>query len=332
MNILGLDVSHFQGGVNFAQVKASGRDFVVIKATDGIGYTDPLFTANRKAAHAAGLIVGLYHFARAGDPAAEAAYFLRTIGAVQPGEFLVLDWEVPAGNPPAWCQQWLDAVRAATGVAPLIYMNQSAVNGSNWSNVAKTYGLWLARYDNAPAAQNAVPYWGVPAMKQYSDAGTVLGVSSPCDVDVFFGTADQLRAYGASNGAADMPLSDADLAAVENHAYIAVRNLLADMAGGNAAQSVSALGTVLAATPLGTQVGDLHGKVVDSVFDLTGRPGPDKDDLLGQVLSLRAELRKAQAPTVDPKALAAALVADAQAVGSLADALAAAIAKRLGNG
>jgi GH25 family lysozyme M1 (1,4-beta-N-acetylmuramidase) len=194
--ILGADLSHFQQFPNFPQVRASGVDFAVLKASEGTGYTDPSMATNRRNAHAAGLIVGLYHFARAGDPAAEAAYFLRTIGAVQPGEFLVLDWEVPAGNPPAWCQQWLDAVRAATGVAPLIYMNQSAVNGSNWSNVAKTYGLWLARYDNAPGVFNPVPYWGVPAMKQYSDRGAVPGVAGPCDVDSFNGTRDQLLKYG----------------------------------------------------------------------------------------------------------------------------------------
>jgi GH25 family lysozyme M1 (1,4-beta-N-acetylmuramidase) len=193
--IYGADVSHFQQFPNWPQVKASGRDFAVLKATEGVGYVDASFAANRKAAHAAGLIVGLYHFARAGDPAAEAAYFVRTVGTLQPGEFLVLDWEVPGANPPAWCRQWLDAVYAATGVRPLIYMNSTAMNASNWSTVAADTGLWLARYDGS-TTQPSVSWWAAAAMKQYSSSGTVPGIAGPCDVDVFFGTTQQLLAYG----------------------------------------------------------------------------------------------------------------------------------------
>jgi lysozyme len=208
VTILGVDVSHFQGFPNWPQVKASARAFCVLKATESTSFVDPNFAANRKAAHAAGLIVGIYHFARAGNAAAEAAYFLKTIGTLQPGEFLVLDWEVPGANPPAWCKQWLDAVYAATGVRPLIYMNSSAMSGSNWSTVAADYGLWLAKYDNS-TAQPAVKWWAGAAMKQFSDRGVVPGIGS-CDVDVFYGSEQQLLAYGYGGGDDDMtPEQDA---------------------------------------------------------------------------------------------------------------------------
>ena len=208
MTITGPDVSKYQGAVDFGAVARAGHMFAVVKATEGVGYTSPTFAAQRAGAHAAGLVVGLYHFGRFGP--GEAAYFLSVIGALQPGEFLVLDQEVPSSI--AWCKAWLDAVFAATGVRPLIYMNQSASTGlgmGNWSAVAASYGLWLARYDNSQA-QPSVPYWGAPAMKQFTDRASVPGVSGTCDLNVFYGSRDQLLAYGQPGGG-DVPLTQQDI-------------------------------------------------------------------------------------------------------------------------
>src|SRR3954447_14454555 len=83
--ILGCDVSHWQGSPDFAAVRASGRGFVVLKATEGADYVDPQFTANLPRARAAGLAVGYYHKTRAGDPAAEAAWFAQTVGDLGEG-------------------------------------------------------------------------------------------------------------------------------------------------------------------------------------------------------------------------------------------------------
>src|SRR5438270_692260 len=97
-------------------MKSAGQDFVVLKATEGDTFVDPQFAASRAAAHAAGLVVGLYHFARAGDAGTEAAFFAGTVGALQAGEFAALDWEVPAADPVGWCTAWLGAVRGRLGV------------------------------------------------------------------------------------------------------------------------------------------------------------------------------------------------------------------------
>jgi GH25 family lysozyme M1 (1,4-beta-N-acetylmuramidase) len=202
MAITGPDISHHQTSADFAAVARAGHQFVALKVTESTNYVDPTFSARRAAAHAAGLVVGLYHFARAGNAAGEAAWFLKQLGQVQRGEFLVLDWEVPAADPVGWCRAWLEAVRAATGIRALIYMNSTAERGSNWSPLIADYGLWLAKYDGSQA-QTAVTHWSALAMKQYTDKGTVPGVPGPCDVNVFYGTTDQLRAYGA--GGDDMP-------------------------------------------------------------------------------------------------------------------------------
>jgi lysozyme len=195
MTLVGIDVSHWQGTVDFAAVKRAGYSFVILKASDGV-LSDPTFAGNRARAHVAGLTVGAYHFAEAGDPNAEADNFCRIVGSLAVGELAVLDWETKTANPPLWCKTWLDRVASKLGVRPLIYMNQNTLAGFNWAPVvAGNYGLWLAKYDNSQS-QPAGGAWPVVAMKQFTSGGTVPGVSGQCDVDVFYGDAATLAKYG----------------------------------------------------------------------------------------------------------------------------------------
>src|SRR5439155_21218837 len=60
----GVDISHWNGTIDWSQVAASGERFVVMKATEGTGYVDPTYSSNRQGALAAGLVVTAYHFAR----------------------------------------------------------------------------------------------------------------------------------------------------------------------------------------------------------------------------------------------------------------------------
>jgi lysozyme len=202
--IPGVDVSHHQGAIDWPAVAASGWAFAVIKATEGTGYVDPALAANRAGARAAGLVTGLYHFARAGDPVAEANYFASTVGALSAGEFIALDWEVQAANPVAWCKAWLDRATACLGPRPLIYLNQSTMASYDWAPVAADSGLWEAKYDGSPSAP-VTAHWAFAAMKQYGSTGSVSGIGGPCDVDEFYGTAAQLRAYGAAGIAPTPP-------------------------------------------------------------------------------------------------------------------------------
>lgn len=205
MPISGFDVSHHQGQIDWNAAARSGREFVVLKVSEGVGYVDPLFAANRDGAAAAGLVVVLYHFARAGDPIAEANYFCSRVGALRAGESVVLDWEVTTGDPVAWGKAFLDRVQASLGVKGLIYLNQSTAARFDWSPLVKAdYGLWLAVYDGS-ASQPTSTEWPFVAVKQYSDKGSVPGVAGPVDVDVFYGSADQLRAYGATSAPLPAP-------------------------------------------------------------------------------------------------------------------------------
>ncbi len=80
-NYKGIDISSWQGNVNFKKVKDSGIEIVYIKATEGISYVNNYFSSSYKNAKEQGLKVGFYHFFLGGiDPKAQARHFVNTIG------------------------------------------------------------------------------------------------------------------------------------------------------------------------------------------------------------------------------------------------------------
>lgn len=104
-NTQGIDVSRYQGNIDWAKVKASGMTFVFIKATEGQTYTDPNYQKNVIGALAAGLMVGTYHFFRATSTdgaKAEAAHYANTLNKVGGAKALqlppVMDYENNPGN------------------------------------------------------------------------------------------------------------------------------------------------------------------------------------------------------------------------------------------
>lgn len=204
----GPDVSNWQGAVDWSAVRGAGHEFAILKATEGTGYADPGVDVNRARAHASGMAaVGLYHFARGGDPVAEANFFSAHVGPLAADEFPVLDWEIspPGTDPVAWCAAYCDTVRARLGKLPVIYLNGPRVARSDWSPlVAMGVRLWLAgdgvnaAYDNDPKLVT-VQWWGQPALKQYSETGRVPGIDGAVDLNVFYGTKTDLTAFAAGN-------------------------------------------------------------------------------------------------------------------------------------
>jgi GH25 family lysozyme M1 (1,4-beta-N-acetylmuramidase) len=97
--INGIDVASYQPAV----YTTTGLDFVMIKATEGVTYTNPLMGRQAATARTAGLPVGFYHFLVGGNIKAQAAYFVDKAASAQ-GDMLVCDWE----NPP------IRGIRAAT--------------------------------------------------------------------------------------------------------------------------------------------------------------------------------------------------------------------------
>ena len=182
--LTGIDISKWQGaGFN---LDVAG-DFVIIKATEGTGYVDPLCDKFYQQAKAKGLLKGVYHFARpdlGNSGAAEADYFVKNIKGYIGDAVLVLDYEC-APYSDDWAYAFAKRVHDLTGVWPMLYASASKINGYNWSKTAQNCGLWIAGYPNKYNVKNPptpsvkdMPYsigaWPFWAIWQYSSsAGTL---------------------------------------------------------------------------------------------------------------------------------------------------------------
>jgi GH25 family lysozyme M1 (1,4-beta-N-acetylmuramidase) len=207
--ILGVDVSSYEGTINWSSVKAAGYTFAFAKASEGVTITDSYFTGNQVNGVAAGMIMGAYHFARPenNSATAEANYFLSVAGSYIKSCYLppVLDVEDPPSGPAlatfftsaqltTWIQTWMTTVQNATGIAPIIYIgphNAAFVNSS-----LNVYGLWIDDYNSSQTAPPPnIGVWTNWDFKQYSWTGTVPGISgsSNIDMDVFHGTMNQFN-------------------------------------------------------------------------------------------------------------------------------------------
>jgi lysozyme len=194
----GVDVSHYQGEVDWPSVAASGVSFAFIKATDGIDDIDPRFAQNWAGAKAAGIVRGAYHFFRPRlDAQQQAAHFLRVVAMDDLALPPALDVEVTDGLAPpalqAGIKTWLEVVQPALGCTPIVYTDPSF-----WRrNVAadfSAYPLWLACY----AAEPEVPTsWQAWTFWQHTDAGNVNGISGRVDLNYCAVSSEHLQKLAA---------------------------------------------------------------------------------------------------------------------------------------
>jgi len=198
----GVDVSQWNGRIDFGRVHASGRRFVYVRATAGRLTTDSAYAKSASRAASAGLFVGAYHFALpdAGyhDALREADHFL-AVADVHHGMLLpALDLEVGGRLGPtrlkAWVKTWLTRVYERTGAKAVIYTTQSFwqsyMANTTWFAANGYRVLWVAHWG---ATTPRIPASGWDGRNwtvwQYSSCGHVSGVSSDCtDLDRFRGS------------------------------------------------------------------------------------------------------------------------------------------------
>ncbi|WP_445300896.1 GH25 family lysozyme [Microcoleus sp. BR0-C5] len=187
----GIDVSGWQGNVNWQSVKNDGYSFAFVKATEGTGFTDQQFAQNWQGTKNAGVVRGAYHYFHPDlDPVAQANHFINTIGTLAPNDLPpVLDLEhadnLSATTVLSKAQQWLDVVENATGRKPIVYTYPSFWK-DNLGNTQQfsDYPLWIANYTSAsgpivPGGWKNWTFW------QYSDSGRVNGISGNVDLNKF---------------------------------------------------------------------------------------------------------------------------------------------------
>lgn len=199
--IVGNDISKYQGDIDF-DIYKNNSNFVITKASEGNGYTDPKFFRNQSEARRVGIPLGYYHFARPdlnNSPDVEAEWFLKVCGQLQDGEFLCLDYEATwTGNVVDWCLSFLNHVKEKTSLKCFIYLNQALLKKYDWKSVVDGgYALWVAAYTYDPNKNDFVTgAWTSAAMQQWTNKQVVPGISGGCDGDCFFGTVKALAKYG----------------------------------------------------------------------------------------------------------------------------------------
>ena len=214
MALKGIDISKWQTGIDLSKIDC---DFVIVKATEGIGYVDRKCDSFYQQAKRLGKKLGFYHFARPrNDAVREAQYFYNNTKNYFGEAIPILDWEAENKSDVAWAKRWLDEVYILSGVKPVIYMSESVANAYNWSSVANAdYGLWVAKYrDNNPdynynmanaGSRPKVKCWKFYCMWQWTSTGRLNGYSGNLDCNVFYGDGTTWDKYAGKSGTASKP-------------------------------------------------------------------------------------------------------------------------------
>lgn len=208
-SIAGMDVSSWQGNVDWDTAYADGARFAYVKATESTSYINTYFAQQYNGAYGVGMIRGAYHFALpdVSTGAEQAEYFLdhgggwSADGLTLPG---ALDMEYNPygascyGLSQSAMAEWIDdfvvTYYGQTGRYPTIYTSNSWWSScvGSAADFSSTDALWVARY---ASAVGDLPYpWSSYTFWQYDDSGTFVG-----DQDLFNGSQRQLQVFARRN-------------------------------------------------------------------------------------------------------------------------------------
>ena len=221
----GIDVSAWQGSIDFDRVKAGGIEAVYIRACYGASSVDQYFERNYEGAKKAGLKYGFYHYvtARNERQAVQQADFFADLIKTKPYDMrAAMDFENLSGlneeTAVAIAKAYLDRLQERLAHTPVMYSDAYDI-ASVWRDSLKKYPLWVADYGVSE------PYttggWGSWAGFQYDDKGQVRGISGHVDLDKFtsgiFLSDDEKRAtkkirhdYSRDNDGCDCKAMDDD--------------------------------------------------------------------------------------------------------------------------
>lgn len=156
----GIDVSHWQGIIDFSLVKNDGIDVVYIKASQGTTFIDPRFEYNYNMAKANGLKVGVYHYVDArsiSDAIAEANFFASVISGKEIDCKLAMDFEqfgnLSRDEINIIALKFLEELQSVTGKETLVYSNTYTARTIFYGEITK-YPLWVAHYGVSQPGDN----------------------------------------------------------------------------------------------------------------------------------------------------------------------------------
>ena len=192
--VKGIDVSEWQGSINWSAVAGAGWTFAYIRISDGSGHLDPYFHSNWTNAHNAGVIRGAYQFFEPGQSAStQAQVVINAVGRLGNGDLPVM-MDVETATPTtAELNTWLSAVEAGTGKRPIIYTSAGLWNRWFPSGGFGNFGLFAANW--GASCPSLAAGWSNWVFWQYSDCESVSGISGCVDGDRYNGTLAALQGY-----------------------------------------------------------------------------------------------------------------------------------------
>ena len=186
----GIDVSEWQGEINFNEVAGNGIKIVYIRASEGNSYVDPYFKQNYINAKNAGLKVGFYHFLTATntyEAEEQARFFVSVIRGTNPDCRLAIDFEVFNGvgtdEINLIAEAFLSKVEELSGKEMVIYSDAYNAETVFSGSLAEKYPIWVADYFVEEPMNNGK--WDSWVGFQYSDEGRVSGIYGNVDKDYF---------------------------------------------------------------------------------------------------------------------------------------------------
>ena len=187
--INGIDVSGYQGNIDFEKVKQAGIEIVYMKSSEGFSYVDSKFEQNYVNAKQSGLKVGFYHFVTArtvNEAKRQAQFWVSLISNKNPDCKLAMDFENFGNLTKAEINQiglaFLQEVEKLSKKEVILYSNAFTAN-TIWNGEIAKYPLWVAQYEvNEPENNGTWQKW---VGWQYTDMGEVAGISTYVDKNYF---------------------------------------------------------------------------------------------------------------------------------------------------
>lgn len=193
----GIDVSHYDGDVDWQKIKGEGFHFAFAKGTQGVDYVDPKFAANFKEMKAAGLLRGAYHFYMTNDDPHEQAENVFSNIVLEHNDLpIVVDIETYHSHTPNdWKTEFrvfVDALESHYGVKPIIYTGPHFWNQKMDQDYG-TFPLWIAQYDvQAPTLPKG---WDTWHFWQYNAKIETRAAHDFVDGNYFNGSFDDLQQF-----------------------------------------------------------------------------------------------------------------------------------------
>ncbi len=196
--MVGIDVSSYQGEIDWQAVRESGVDFAILRVgyrgyTDGGIFADPTFAVNLQNARAAGLKIGVYFFSQAvsvEEAKEEAVFVLDALGGTALDLPVYFDWEfveqdsartnLTSSETVTNCAVTFCEAMEKAGYKAGVYFNQSLGYLTLNLGRLKAYDFWLAEYRSTPEFYYNFHMW------QYTDNGAVSGITGHVDLNIRF--------------------------------------------------------------------------------------------------------------------------------------------------